>query len=328
MNKTKPSSLKAQDKRKGRIKTSMDDIELFLLHLPTTIWYFLFCYAPMIGVIIAFKNYRPRPGKNFFWSLFNNSQWAGFDNFRFLFNSKDAFLMFRNTIGYNLIFIILGILIPVTLAILINELYSKKMSKVCQTAMFLPHFLSWVVISYFVFAFLSTDRGLINRAMLSMGVSGALEKNWYMDLGFWTWFLVFLNVWKGTGYAMVVYLATISGFDMELYEAALIDGASKGQQVRYITLPQLRPIVSIMFIMAVGGIFRSDFGLFYQATRDSGALADITTTIDVYVYRALIQRPNINYASAATLVQSIFGLVTILAANKLVKRIDPESGMF
>lgn len=318
----------SKKKMKVRRKWQRDDTELFLLHLPTTIWYIVFCYLPMIGVVIAFKNYKPRPGKNFFWSLFMNSKWAGFDNFKFLFSTSDASLMFRNTIVYNIIFIFLGILIPVTLAILMNEVFSKQLQKVTQTMMFLPYFLSWVVVSYFVYAFLSTDKGLINRMAYAAGNADALSQNWYLNTGFWTWFLVFLNVWKGMGYGMVVYLATITGFDIGLYEAALIDGASKWQQVKYITLPQLRPIISIMFIMAVGGIFRSDFGLFYQATRHSGALSSITTTIDVYVYNALLVRPNINYASAATLLQSILGFFTIVGANALVKRIDPEAGMF
>jgi len=312
----------------GSNGSSFDNLEIFLLHLPTTIWYLLFCYAPMFGVIIAFKNYKPRPGKSFLWALFNNSKWVGFNNFEFLFKSSYFPTMLKTTIFYNIVFIILGIIIPVTLAILFNELYSKKLAKTCQTMMFLPHFLSWVVVSYFVYAFLATDQGLVNNLFHKLGWATGQNHNWYQDTTFWMYFLVFLNVWKGMGYNMVVYMASISGIDAELYEAALIDGATKGQQVKYITLPLLRPTISIMFIMAVGNIFRSDFGLFYQATRNSGALTSVTQTIDVYVYKALLEQSNVNLSSAAAFLQSVVGCVTIVAANLIVKKIDPEAGLF
>ena len=298
-----------------------------MLHLPTTIWYIVFCYAPMFGVVIAFKNYRARPGRSFLWSLIHNSDWVGFENFQFLFKSSYFETMLRNTLVYNTIFIVLGVVIPVALAIMISQLYSKKLAKACQTMMFLPHFLSWVVIGYFVYAFLATDAGLVNNTAKLLNI-GNPKHQWYQDVGFWTWFLVFLNVWKTMGYNMVVYMATISGIDSQMYEAALIDGASKWQQTKYITIPTLRPIISIMFIMAVGNIFRSDFGLFYQATRNSGSLTSITQTIDVYVYKALLERPNINLSSAAALLQSVCGCLTIVVANIVVKKIDPEAGLF
>ncbi|MBQ6564284.1 MAG: sugar ABC transporter permease [Clostridia bacterium] len=315
-------------KKSGSNGSSFDNLEIFLLHLPTTVWYLIFCYAPMFGVIIAFKNYKPRPGKSFLWALMNNSKWVGIDNFKFLFKSSYFPIMLKTTILYNIVFIILGIIIPVTLAILFNEIYSKKLAKTCQTMMFLPHFLSWVVVSYFVYAFLATDNGLINRAFHIIDSATGQNHNWYHDTIFWMYFLVFLNVWKGMGYNMVVYMASISGIDGELYEAALIDGASKSQQVKYITLPLLRPTISIMFIMAVGNIFRSDFGLFYQATRNSGALTSVTQTIDVYVYKALLEQSNVNLSSAAAFLQSTVGCITIVAANLIVKKIDPEAGLF
>lgn len=281
----------------------------------------------MFGVVIAFKNYRARPGRSFLWSLIHNSDWVGFENFQFLFKSSYFETMLRNTLVYNTIFIVLGVIIPVALAIMISQLYSKKLAKTCQTMMFLPHFLSWVVIGYFVYAFLATDAGLVNNTAKLLNI-GNPKHQWYQDVGFWTWFLVFLNVWKTMGYNMVVYMATISGIDSQMYEAALIDGASKWQQTKYITIPTLRPIISIMFIMAVGNIFRSDFGLFYQATRNSGSLTSITQTIDVYVYKALLERPNINLSSAAALLQSVCGCLTIVVANIVVKKIDPEAGLF
>ena len=281
----------------------------------------------MFGVVIAFKNYRARPGRSFLWSLIHNSDWVGFENFQFLFKSSYFETMLRNTLVYNTIFIVLGVVIPVALAIMISQLYSKKLAKTCQTMMFLPHFLSWVVIGYFVYASLATDAGLVNNTAKLLNI-GNPKLQWYQDVGFWTWFLVFLNVWKTMGYNMVVYMATISGIDSQMYEAALIDGASKWQQTKYITIPTLRPIISIMFIMAVGNIFRGDFGLFYQATRNSGSLTSITQTIDVYVYKALLERPNINLSSAAALLQSVCGCLTIVVANIVVKKIDPEAGLF
>lgn len=314
-------------KRKPINGSSFDNLEIFLLHLPTTIWYVLFCYLPMFGIIIAFKNYRVAPGKSFLYSLFIKSKWCGLDNFKFLVNNSIFKTMITNTVVYNFIFIVLGIVIPVTLAIMFSQLYSKRFAKVCQTAMFFPHFISWVVVGYFVYAFMATDYGIINNIAKSLGVED-WRHQWYQDVGFWRVFIVFLNVWKTMGYNMVVYIAAINGIDNELYEAALIDGASKWEQTKYITIPLLRPIISIMFILAVGNIFRSDFGLFYQATRNSPQLTSVTQTIDVYIYKALLENPNINFSSAAALFQSVFGCITIVIANLIVKRIDPEAGLF
>ncbi len=312
-------------RRKPRF--SLDDLQLFLLSLPTAIWYILFCYVPMFGIVIAFKSYQIAPGKGFLYSLFVNSPWSGLDNFEYLFKTKYVAMMLRNTLGYNIVFIILGVVLPVTLAILLSELYSRRIAKISQTAMFLPHFLSWVVVGYFVFAFLSTDKGLINNVLEATGGSTVL---WYQTPDKWPFILVFLQVWKTIGYGMVVYMAAISGIDTSLYEAAVIDGAKKSQQIRFITLPLLRPIMSIMFIMAVGRIFNSDFGLFYQAPKNSNSLSSVTLTIDVYVYNALrgSSKPQYNYASAAGFLQSVFGCITLLTANLVVRRIDPDSSLF
>ncbi|MEG0692497.1 MAG: ABC transporter permease subunit, partial [Oscillospiraceae bacterium] len=239
-------------------KFTFDDLELILLSLPTVIWYFLFSFLPMFGVLLAFKNYRLTPGKGFFGSFFD-AEWVGFDKFKFLFARDDMGAIFGKTIGYNLIFIALGIVIPVALAIMISNLYSQKFGKICQTAMFLPHFMSWVVASYFVFAFLSPEQGLVTKIMANMGVESF---NFYGQeaTGLWPFLIVILNIWKTTGYGMVVYLASITGIDSTYYEAAVIDGATKWQQVKKITIPLLKPIIIIMAIMAVGRIFNSDFG--------------------------------------------------------------------
>lgn len=303
---------------------SLDDLELTLIGLPTAFWFIAFSYLPLFGILLAFKKYRLLPDSNFLISLFR-SQSVGFSNFKFLFATPDAAIFFRNTVLYNVVFIVTGITIAVTLAIMISHLHSQRLAKVCQTAMFLPNFLSWVVVSYFVFAFLSSDKGLVNQFMKATGLEA---KQWYMELKLWPGFLVFVNLWKNVGYSMVVYLASISGFDTSLYEAATIDGATKWQQVRFITLPLLVPIITIMFIMAIGGIFSSDFGLFYFVPQQSGTLTNVTQTIDVYVYRALMNLGNIGFASAAGLTQSVFGLFTILTANLVVRKLNPDNALF
>ena len=238
----------AKKKGKGSTGSSFDNLEIFLLHLPTTIWYLLFCYAPMFGVIIAFKNYKPRPGKSFLWALFNNSKWVGLDNFKFRVNSSYFPTMLKTTVFYNIVFIILGIVIPVTLAILFSEIYSKKLAKTCQTMMFLPHFLSWVVVSYFVYAFLATEQGLVNNVLHLVDPATGRFHNWYHDTNFWMYFLVFLNVWKGMGYNMVVYMASISGIDGELYEAAFVDGADRFMIYHRIVMPLIRPALATVAI--------------------------------------------------------------------------------
>ena len=304
---------------------TMEDLELTLLSLPSVAWFIAFCYVPMFGIVFAFKNYKVKAGKGFLYSLFVHSKWVGFKNFEFLFRSPDLGNIFRNTLGYNVAFLLIGVTLPVALAIMISHLYSVRLAKACQTAVFLPHFLSWVVVSYFVFAFLSTDKGLINSMIQAFGGKRVL---WYQNKDPWPYLLVFVNTWKTFGYSMVVYLATITGIDESLYESAVIDGATKWQQTWGITIPLLRPIISIMFIMNIGNIFSTEFGLFFHVTRDSNSLIDVTQTLDVFVYKALMQNNNYNYSSAVSLMQSVLGCILLLIANRVVKRIDPESGLF
>lgn len=331
MSQTAKTAELQQKQKKKKSKITLDDIQLFFLSLPTTIWFILFCYVPMFGILIAFKKYKVAPGKGFLWSLIYNSKWCGLDNFKFLFtsNAKTTIAMFRNTLGYNIVFIILGMIIPVSLAILISHLYSKKLAKVCQTMVFLPHFLSWVVVGYFVYAFLATQEGLVNNILINFGLEPI---KWYQKEAapYWPFILVFLHVWKGVGYSMIVYMASINGIDGSLYEAAVIDGATKHQQTKYITLPMLKPVMVIMFIMAVGKIFNSDFGLFYRTTRNSTSLYDVYVTLDVYVYNSLFGSsiPTYGYASAAGFMQSVFGCITLCTANAIVSKIDKESAFF
>lgn len=306
----------------GKKRWTKDDTELSFLALPTFVWFVLFSYLPMFGVIIAFKKYRiVEPGKSFLYNLLH-SDWVGLDNFEYIIQSNSFSLLLRNTILYNLVFVILGILLPVTLAILLSLIYSKFKSKLYQTAMFFPHFLSWVVVSYFVYAFLSPDKGAFNSVLEFFGKEPI---NWYMESKFWPFILVFMKMWKGVGYGTVIYLASITGIDPTLYEAAVIDGASKWKQVKYITIPSLKPIVIMMFILSIGSIFASDFGLFYQVTRGIPAsLYNVSSTFDTYIYNAILSSTPIGMTSSMSLLQSVACCITILFTNWVVKKVDED----
>ncbi len=309
---------------KHRRKWSRDDTELSLLGLPCFFWYAVFAYLPMFGLVIAFKNYKISPGHSFLYSLFN-SKWAGLSNFQFFMKSNAFSMLLRNTVLYNIVFIILGILIPVSLAMIISMIYNRRLSKTYQTMMFFPHFMSWVVISYFVYAFLSPDKGLLNSIILSLG---GKPISWYSEPRYWPFILVIMSVWKSTGYGMVVYLASITGIDETLYEAAVIDGASKAQQARYITLPSLKTIIVMMFILNVGHIFYSDFGLFYQVTqRIPNSLYNVASTFDTYIYSSLQSNVPIGRTAAASFFQSVCCCITVLLANFIVSKIDPDSAL-
>lgn len=307
---------------KLKLKKFNENKELLALTLPGTIWFLIFSYLPMLGVLIAFKDWRIYGG--FVESLIK-SKWVGLDNFKFLFQSSDAWLITKNTILYNLVFIVLGIVMPVTLAILLKELLNKRLSKFYQTAMFLPYFLSWVVVSYCLYAFLSPTQGYVNNILKSIGMD---QVSWYTESKYWPFIIIFMSQWKGIGYGTVVYLASICGIDKTYYEAAVIDGANKWQQIKNITIPLLKPVLIIMFITSIGGMFKSDFGLFYQLPKNSGALYPVTNVIDTYVYRGLMNLGNIGMSSAAGLYQSFVGLILILITNGIVKKIDSENAFF
>ncbi|MGL4911687.1 MAG: ABC transporter permease [Romboutsia sp.] len=294
-----------------------------LMVLPGTIWLLIFSYLPMFGLVIAFKDFKVSPG-GFIQSLIN-SEWVGLSNFEFLFSSGDAFRITRNTVVYNIVFIILGLIFAVTIAIALSQLANQKLRKVYQTGMLFPHFLSWVIVSYFVFSFLSYDKGMVNSILGAFGVDPV---SWYNEPKYWPFILVFINIWKGVGYGSIVYLAAIVGIDKTYYEAATIDGASKWQQIKNITIPLIVPLMIILTIMAIGGIFRADFGLFYQIPKNSAILYPVTDVIDTYIYKGLMNMGNIGMSTAAGLYQSIVGFILIMATNFAVKKIDPEYGLF
>lgn len=294
-----------------------------LMVLPGTIWFLLFSYLPMFGTVIAFKDFRiSRDG---FFASVMDSKWVGFDNFKFLFNTDSAYIITRNTVLYNLVFIILGLVLGVGVAIVLSQLANKRLSKVYQTGMLFPHFLSWVVVSYFAFSFLSADSGLFNNLLKSFGIDTV---SWYNEPRYWPYILIISNTWKGIGYGSILYLAAIVGIDKTYYEAAMIDGASKWQQIMHVTLPMLRSLMIVLTIMSVGKIFNSDFGLFYQLPMDSGALYPVTNTVDTFVYRGLMTLGDIGMSTAAGLYQSFIGFILVLLTNFIVRKVDEESALF
>ncbi|MET3322453.1 UNVERIFIED_ORG: putative aldouronate transport system permease protein [Peribacillus simplex] len=312
----------------NRIKSFFQDVYKnrvwLLMVLPGTIWLLLFSYLPMFGTVIAFKNFRYDP--NGFFASILNSEWVAFENFKFLFNTNDAWIITRNTVLYNLVFIVVGLILAVFVAIVLSELANKRLSKIYQTGMLFPHFLSWVVVSYFVFTFLSVDRGLLNNILLWFGVEDPIS--WYNEAKYWPVIIVLTSMWKGVGYGSIVYLAAIVGIDKNYYEAAMIDGANKWQQIRNITIPMITPLIVILTILNVGRIFSADFGLFFQVPRDSGPLYSVTNVIDTYVYRGITTMGDISMSTAAGLYQSIVGFALVMLTNYLVQKVDKEYALF
>lgn len=297
---------------------------LYLMLLPGALVLFLYNYLPMFGIIVAFKNFRFYDG-SFFSSLFK-SEWAGLKNFQYMFSTPDAYTMIRNTILYNLGFIISCTIISIAFAIMLNEIYSRKLSKLYQSSMFLPYFLSWIVFSYLVYAFVSPDKGYLNMSILKF--FGIQPIYWYSEPKYWPYIIMIVNAWKWVGNNCIIYLASIVAIDQEMYEAARMDGANRWQQIFHITIPQIMPVIIVMALIFVGRIFNTDLGLFFLVPRNAGMLAPVTQTIDVYVYNTLLRNGDIGMSSAAALYQSVIGFITILAANFAVKKINPDAGMF
>ena len=303
-------------KKKGYRKGTFS---LFLIALPGILYLFINNYVPIMGIFIAFKRFSYAKG---IW----DSPWCGFDNFKFLFITDDAWVITRNTLLYNLAFIIIGTIISVFMAILLNELGEKLRGKFFQSTLLFPHLLSWVVTSYLVYALLGATNGLVNNTILAgMGKEGI---DWYSVKMYWPLILIIVYIWKNAGYTAIVYMAGIAGIDKEIFEAARIDGASKIKQIISITLPMLRPTVIIMTLMSIGRIFYSDFGLFYQVPMNSGMLFSVTQTIDTYVYRGLMEQGNIGMSSAAGVYQSLVGFILVMLANYIVRKKDPENALF
>lgn len=291
--------------------------ELFLISLPAIIAFFFVAYLPMFGLIIAFKNYSYDKG-------ILGSPWSGFDNFKFFFTSQDALRVTRNTLLLNGAFIVLGLAFAVALAVMLFEV-SRRSVKVYQTILFTPYFLSWVVVGYLTYGFLNRDMGVLNVILKAFG---GRPVDWYGEPKYWPVILIITYVWKSAGYLAIVFYTGILGIDATLYEAASIDGASRLEQVWYITISSLRALIIMMLILSIGKIFYSDFGLFYFVPRDIGTLYPTTDVIDTYVYRSLRVIGDLGMASAAGFYQSIVGFVLVLVSNLIVRHTSPESALF
>lgn len=305
--------------KKGFFRDIKKNGVLLIMLIPGVLFTLAFGYLPMVGVLLAFKDINYSKG------IFA-SDWVGLKNFEFFMKTPDAYVITRNTILYNGAFIILGLILSVFFAIALSEITNKRTSKVYQTIMFFPYFLSWVVVGYLSYALFNSSYGFINKSILEpLGIEGI---TWFTTPKYWPAIITAFHFWKGLGYSSVVYLAAIVGIDVSYYEAAAISGASRLQQIYYITLPSLKPLMIMMTILNIGKIFNADFGLFYQTTMNSGALYSVSNVIDTYVFRALRVTGDLGMASAASLYQSVVGFVLVLAANQVVRKLDNENSLF
>jgi len=307
-----------QRARHKKLQAVKKSIPFYIMALPATLYLFMNNYMPLPGLVLAFKKYSAKYG-------IYKSPWCGFKNFKYLFASSDAFIMTRNTILYNLVFIVLGMVCSVSVAIILSELRGKQ-KNVYQSLILLPHMVSMVIVAYLVFGFLSSDNGYLNKTVLPLfGKEGV---QWYQEKKYWPFILTFVHIWKGIGYSSIVYLSTIMGIDRTFYEAAAIDGAGKWKQITKITLPLLKPTIVMMTILAIGRIFYSDFGLFYQVPMNSGPLYPVTQTIDTYVYRGLVQLNDITLSAATGFFQSLIGFALIMTTNLVVRKVDADNALF
>lgn len=316
---TKVAATKQRVKKKGSIvKNRKDNITMILMCLPVFLYLLIFQYLPMVGVVIAFKDYRYDKG------IFQ-SEWIGFKNFEFFFSSQDAWRITRNTIVLNTIFIVVGLIVAVALALILFEITRRIYIKFYQTIMILPSYLSWVIVGYMSYAFLNPSIGVINIALQNMNMETV---EWYTNPKIWPYILTFAVVWKSMGLNCVIYYAGLMGINDEYYEAACIDGATRWQQTIYISIPFLIPLMTILTILAIGNIFRADFGMFFNLTRDIGALYETTDVIDTYVYRSLRTLGDIGMSSAVGLYQSVVGFGLIIITNFIVRRIEEDNALF
>lgn len=303
----------------GRRMTAIKkSLPLTMMALPGIVLMLIFKYLPLGGIILAFKRFNVRKG---IWG----SDFVGWDNFKFLFQSSDAWVITRNTLLYNLAFIALDVVLAVTFAIILNELLHKKRAKLFQSIYIAPYFLSWVAVSFVAYAFLSVDNGLLNRLLISFGKDPV---SWYAESKWWPIIIIVFEVWKTVGYSTVMYMGALTGIPNDYYEAALVDGATKWQQIRHITIPCLRTMMLVLVTLAIGRIFFSDFGLFYQLPRNSGSLFPVTNVIDTYIYRALKETGDIGMSAAANLYQSVVGFLMVLGVNFIIRKVDKESALF
>lgn len=314
--------MSANAKGKAKKKTNWKHwLPFYFMFLPGFIYLVINNYMPLYGLQLAFKQFSYKKG-------ITGSDWIGFKNFKFMFATDSAFIMIRNTLCYNILWIIIGVIFGVSVAILFNEILNKTVKKFYQTAILLPYLMSMVVVAYLVYAFFSNDTGLVNNWIVKGIMGKESGPMWYMEEKYWPFILTFVQQWKQIGFGMLLYLSSLVGIDTSFYEAARLDGATKWQQIRMITLPLLRPTIVMLFIMNVGQIFRSDFGLFWQVPMHQGALVNATETIDTYVYKALMVNNNLGMSAAASFIQSVVGFIFIVAANAITRKLDENSSLF
>ncbi len=306
-------------KKKTAFKTFKHFLPFYLMMVPGLVYLIINNYIPMTGLVMAFQRYTVKGG-------IYGSPWVGLNNFKFLFATKDAWLITRNTILYNVAFIIIGNICAIGVAVCLNSIKKKMVRQVYQTIILLPYIISIIVVAYLANAFLAGDLGFINNYILEP--LGFETIAFYNEPKYWPFILVFLNVWKGVGYSCILYLANLSAINPNFYEAAAIDRATRGQMFRYITLPCLKPTIITLLIMSIGKIFYSDFGLFYQVPMQSGALFGVTQTIDTYVFYGLMNNSNIGMTAAAGFYQSLVGFVLVLTSNAVVRKVSSENAMF
>ena len=312
--------MKKAEVKKGKKKNVLKEYwPLYLMMLPALLYLLINNYIPMAGMVIAFKKLNFAKG---IWA----SPWAGLDNFKFLFASKDAWIITRNTLLYNVAFILVNMVIGIAIAILITEVRNTKLKKIYQSAILLPFLMSMVILSYIVYALLSAENGLVNNSILPLFHMDPIQ--WYQKPKYWPAILIIANCWKGVGYGCLIYIASLIGIDPSFYEAARLDGASKWQEITKITLPSLVPTIITLLLLSIGRIFYSDFGLFYQVPMNSGVLVSTTNVIDTYVYRALIEQGNISMSSAAGVYQSLVGFCVVMLSNWIVRKVDKDQALF
>ncbi len=299
-----------QDFRKNKVV-------LFML-IPAVLYYFIFMYVPMAGIVIAFKRLDYAAG------IFG-SDWVGFDNFKFFFMSGQAFNVTKNTFLYNLVFIIVNTSMQIMVSIFLTEMRNKYVKKSTQTLMLMPYFISWVVVGAFIYNIFNYEFGALNTLLKSFGMESVDVMG---TVGAWKYILVFFNAWNGVGYGSIVYMAAITGIDKELYEASELDGANIFQQIRRITIPSIKPTIIIMILLSVGSIFRGNFSMFYQIIGNNGLLFNSTDVIDTFVFRSLMKTQEVGMASAAGLYQSVLCFAIIMITNGIIKRVDSEYALF
>ena len=312
--------MKKAEVKKGKKKNVLKEYwPLYLMMLPALLYLLINNYIPMAGMVIAFKKLNFAKG---IWA----SPWAGLKNFKFLFASKDAWIITRNTLLYNVAFILVNMVVGIAIAILITEVRNTKLKKIYQSAILLPFLMSMDILSYIVYALLSAENGLVNNSILPLFHIDPIQ--WYQKPKYWPAVLIIANCWKGVGYGCLIYIASLIGIDPSFYEAARLDGASKWQEITKITLPSLVPTIITLLLLSIGRIFYSDFGLFYQVPMNSGVLFPTTNVIDTYVYRALIEQGNISMSSAAGVYQSLVGFCVVMLSNWIVRKVDKDQALF